>query len=341
MALHDQIQTLRDSLIGDGKLPVPDSLRGVTKERVAEVLRAIDRNHPDMVDAVFALLDNESRSWFAKAPKSVHFADGATTGQIACHIGILQRGKGKMDREGRDYWLKPLWEIGAIEKVHFDSQSCTFVEGHPVAKSANSAYRLAESFVSILTASGKDSDQVLADWISEKEVRMRLELQASLAGKARNVVGSKHNQLIETVVDVYVPKFLEGFEVLYVDDSDGDRISEQERQRLTSAGITLQLADAMPDVLLWNPSIRHLWVVEAVTSDGEVDLHKVAQIRLVAKRAQMKAVGFTTAYPTWQVAAARQGRHKNIAPGTFIWIADDPAKHFRVDGLNSSSRKSS
>lgn len=33
------------------------------------------------------------------------------------YIGILQRGGyTKLDREGRDYWLKPLWEIGALEK---------------------------------------------------------------------------------------------------------------------------------------------------------------------------------------------------------------------------------
>jgi len=38
--------------------------------------------------------------------------------------------------------------------------------------------------------------------------------------------------------------------VIYIDDSDGDRVSQPERQDLYRAGIDLGLDDAMPDVLL-------------------------------------------------------------------------------------------
>jgi len=61
-----------------------------------------------------------------------------------------------------------------------------------------------------------------------------------------------------------------------------------------------------------------------------VDIHKVNQMRALSQRSGKTKVGFTTAYPTWQVAAARQGRFKNIPPDTFIWIADDPSKQLKV-----------
>ena len=44
--------------------------------------------------------------------------------------------------------------------------------------------------------------------------------------------------------------------------------------------------------------------------------------------------GMTTAYPNWKTAAARQGRYKNIAPETYIWIAEDPSKEFFATSMN-------
>ncbi len=328
MALHDRIQQQRDRSIAQKKAPVPDALQGVTKQRIRQVLAKVDRNHPDIVDAVFALLDNVQPSWFAKAPPGVHFCEGASTAHIACHVGILQRGKGKLDREGRDYWLKPLWEIGAIDKVYFDSASGSFLDGHPVPKSSNSAYRLAQSFVDILRASDNAWKPMLNAWIQADAVRERLEVQACLAAHSRAVVDTKHSDLIRSAISTYVPRFLPGFQTIYVDETDGDRITSEDRRRLSAAGIELLLGDAMPDVLLWHPEHDWLWVIEAVTSDGEVDFHKYQQLSQFAKRCGKPGIGFTTAYPTWKIAAIRQRRHKNIYPTTYLWIQEDPSKHF-------------
>ena len=330
MALHDRIQQMRKELLAQGKQPVPDALQNVSKDRLRTVLSQIDRNAPDIVDAVFALLDNHQPSWFSNAPDDIRFCDGATTAHIACHVGILQRGVGKLDREGRDYWLKPLWEIGAMEKVYFDSSSGRIIPGHPVAKSPNCAYRLAPSFAKILLASKSEWEVLFSEWIKEDAIRARLELQAQLAETSRTKVETKHSDLIHSSIDIYVPRFLSGYEVVYVDVADGDRVTGEDCRKLTEAGLDILLGDAMPDVLLWNRTENRLWIIEAVTSDGEVDLHKVSQMQKMAQRAGKRDVGFTTAYPTWKVAANRQGQHKNIAPGTYIWIQEDPSKHFFV-----------
>ena len=82
-----------------------------------------------------------------------------------------------------------------------------------------------------------------------------------------------------------------------------------------------------------------IWVVEAVTSDGEVDSHKVQGLTALAQRCGKKTIGFTTAYTTWREAATRQGKHKNIAPGTYIWIREDGAKQFSVEAFESSRQR--
>ena len=331
MGLDDRVRQSREDYITGGKAPVPSTLSGVSKARVAQALGLIDRATTDMVDVVFSLLDDHYPNLFPKAPREARFRDGATVAHIATHVGILQRGAAKLDREGRDYWLKPLWELGAVEKVYFDSKAKTFVPGHPVPKSPNNAYRLATSFAAILAMSD-GWELALREWISEDQTRARLGMQADMASQTASRIGSKHKDLIEDCVASFAKHFLPTYRVLYVDDSDGDRISASETALLAAAGIVIGIADAMPDVLLCDDETKSLWVVEAVTSDGEVDLHKVEQLTMLAKRSGYKRVSFTTAYPSWKVAAARQGKYKNIAPGTFIWIAEDPSKHLELHG---------
>lgn len=153
-----------------------------------------------------------------------------------------------------------------------------------------------------------------------------------MAEAARQLIDSGHADLIRASVEHYAPRFLPGFETLYIDDSDGDRISDEERAKMAGAGIELRLEDAMPDALLWNPETDFLWVIEAVTSDGEVDLHKVAQMTRLAERCGKAGIGFTTTYRTWKEAAGRQSTHTNLAVNSYMWIQADPAKQFRVEG---------
>lgn len=311
MALHDEVGKLRRDRMAQGGQPVPMAFQCVTKERIRKVLVRIDLGtNNDLIDGVFALLDDETPSWFAKPPPGAIFADGASTAHLACHVGILQRGQGKLDREGRDYWIKPLRDLGAIEAVTLYEGA--FIAGHVIAKSPNSSYRLVEDFKAILKAPDEKWPVMLADWAGQNAIRQRREFQAQMAEASRQLVDTGHSDLIRASIEHYVPRFLPGYEVLYVDDGDGDRIRPDDRERLQRAGVELTLADAMPDVLLWNPDKDRLWVIEAVTSDGEVDLHKVNQMRRLAERSGKAGVDFTTVYHTWKETAARQAQIRTL-----------------------------
>lgn len=325
MALEGDVRKLREVRLQTKGSGVPEEHQGVSKAKIRQVLAQIDlHGNNDLVDAVFALLDNETSSWFSKAPKGSTIADGASTAHLACHIGILQRGALKLDREGRDYWIKPLRDLGGIEAVTLEDGE--FVPGHTKAKSPNSSYRLEEAFREILTSPDGEWQEKLEAWSAQDAARERLAFQAKMAEAAKKASDTGHAALINDCVEHYAPRFLEGYEVLYVDDSDGDRISDEERAKMEAAGALLTLADPMPDVLLWHPEKDALWVIEAVTSDGEVDAHKVKGMLAFAERCGKPEVGFTTAYRTWKEAAARQGTQRNIAVETFIWIREDPSK---------------
>lgn len=308
----------------------PESLQGVGKDRIRAVLRKVGRENDNIVDAVFALLDTRSSFFSEKKAAGFRFCDGAATAHIACHIGIIQREKGKLDREGRDYWLKPMWEIGAFEKVYFDSNTGTFLQGHPKAKSGNSAYRLEAEFAKILRAPEDKWEAMLAEWMSASQTRKRQALQAEMEKASAAAIDNKHLDLIRACCEHYQPNFLPGYEVLYIDASDGARVTPEQKAKLREAGVDLTLHDSMPDVLLWNRKTDWLWVIEAVCSDGEVDLHKMENIQRLAERAGKAGVGFTTAYPDWKTAARRQATVKNLAMDSFLWIREYGAKQFRV-----------
>lgn len=331
MGVENDAIARRAKCLASGEDVLPEYYNYVTFEKIERVLTQIDRCTRSMVEAVFALMCTEP-SWFTKAAKvGLLFRDGATTAHIGTHIGILQRGNSiKLDREGRDYWLKPLWEIGAVEKAYFNSKDSSFLPGHPKAKSPNSAYRLSQEFIDILEAKEGVWQEIAEAWIREDVLRERLKLQAEQAEETKNSVESAHSLLIKASHKTYAKRFLEGYQVLYIDDGDGDRITDDQKATLATAGLTIGLDDAMPDVLLWNPETDILWVIEAVTSDGEVDTHKKASMTAFANRHGKAGVGFTTTYPTWKKAAERQSQLKNLADDTYMWIQEDASRNIHI-----------
>jgi len=204
--LEDRAVLWRQELGGE----FPNQMQGVTKERIKSVLGhlALGTN-ADLIDCVFAMLDYTRPSWFPKPPTGAGFSDGASTGHLACHIGILQRGGTKLDREGRDYWIKPLRDLGGFEAVTL--QDGEFIAGHVVAKSPNSSYRLEQAFVDILKATEGDWPGLLEAWSMADAARERMAFQAKMEEESRKKVDSGHKDLIKASVDHYAPRFSSWF----------------------------------------------------------------------------------------------------------------------------------
>ena len=303
----------------------PKAPSGVKKEMISTALSLVDHESPDLIDVILCLLDDSFPSLLVEG---LTISDGATTANIACYVGILMRRGNKLDREGRDYWIKPLVELGIIRLVTFRPETRDFIDGHLRAKSPNSAYRLNSDFVALLKR-GREKD--IKSFFGSNETTKRRLLHAKLIKDSIATHGNgPHAELIILACAHYAPYFLAGYEVAYVDDSDGDRISKNEKKKFAQFGITLTLEDCWPDVLLINPTENSIWFIEAVVSDGEVDAAKMQRFLSYCNRHGKNLGGATTCYHTWKELASRQTRQENLAVGSYIWVASDPTKHLLI-----------
>lgn len=327
---EDYYSRLRGVVDGDRKIG------GIPRDKIELVLERIGRGgNRNQVSVVGALLDDELPNGYLAVQETHSFSAGASTSHIFCHAGILQHGEKKIDRENRDYFIKPLTELGIVEPVYLNSETKSFVPGHPIPKSPNNCYRLTEEFRSLLRLPDKDLEEALERWVSEDATRERAMLQAAAADRMAQTEGS-HANLVRAALEFYAPEFLPGYMEVYTDLADGDRISEEQLEALRAAGLEPSLGDPSPDALLWNEDQDSFWVIEAVTSDGEVDLAKVGAVqRMIARRGRPVRVGFTTAYRTWRDAGSRQERVKNLAPGTYVWVQSDAGRQLRVQEVSS------
>lgn len=318
----------------------PDrQIGGVPRGRVEQALEGLGKGgNRNQTSVVAALLDDDLPNAYPSVQETYPFSAGASTSHIFCHAGILQHGEKKIDRENRDSLLRPMIVLGVIERAHLDSDTKTFMPEWGKPKASTNCYRLTGDFRSLLALPEEEFQTALERWTTEDAARERARFQAEAEALAESL-SNPHADLIQASIDVYAPRFLPGYVVIYTDVTDGDRISESHAELLNQAEVELTLADAFPDVLLWNSEDDTFWVVEAVTSDGEVDQTKVKSVEaMLARRGRPVRVGFTTAYVTWQDTARRQKKVGNLAPGSYVWILGDAARHFRVD-VDPVSRK--
>ena len=176
------------------------------------------------------------------------------------------------------------------------------------------------------------NDKIHQNNLTRRNVDQRLAVFAELERASRENIGiSGHKRLIQDSINVYAQTFLPGYIPLFTDFADGDRVTEEERAALDQYGIVFGTIDDMwPDAILYNPAEEKLWFIEAVTSDGEADLHKVEGLQTICNNSGKIYGGTTTTYETWKCLASRQQSENNLAPGTYIWIRECPNKHFKV-----------
>lgn len=305
--------------------------QGVTLKDITTLLKKIGKFTPDIRDCVWCLLNNEFPSLFSNN-KDYSISDGASVAHIGGYVGILLRGKKRLDREGRDYWIKPLIEIGAIEEITLSNGR--FVSGHIKAKSPNSSYRLTKSFIKLLQKVRKPNfESLLKEWISSESINNRLQIHLELSNANKDSQGtSSHKGLINDSIRIYSKYFLSGYTPVFVDAEDGNRITSEELALLNKYKINFgNLDDVWPDVILYNSELNSLWFIEAVTSDGEADEHKVQGLKKICKNSNKVFGGVTTTYLDWKSCATRQKKENNIALNTYLWIKETPDKQFKVE----------
>jgi BsuBI/PstI restriction endonuclease domain len=267
---------------------------------------------------------------------------GATTRELfdaaARNLGRTKR----IDRELRDYVFPQLIGVGLVDKLHINSRDEIaktgqfFVVGeHPIAKSPNSGYVLTDPARQLLVKIDNTAWPSLRnEWLKSSRARR----QQSMRRRASEAVAtarpaSKHSVLIGLCVDALRNSVAAGFELVFVDDADGDRIQERWQSRLEALGLMPDLASRWPDAMLVNLEDQTIWFIDAVTSDGEIDEPRARDLRLWAKKRGYTVAGMTTAYENWKRAGSRQASQGNLAIGGTVWIAEDGGKLLEISSL--------
>ncbi|MBS1882105.1 MAG: hypothetical protein JSS97_04020 [Actinobacteria bacterium] len=250
--------------------------------------------------------------------------------------------RGTFDRELRDDVFPVLITVGLIDKIYINSIKVWRETGqpmirgsHPVAKSPNSGYALTlEARGLLLDTPNRDWTSARDAWLTQSQSR-RQQRMRRIAGEELNAAPStsKHAVLIQQCVMALQSSDAANFELVFVDDADGERIQERWRSRLKALDLEPDLASRWPDAILVDTRHQTIWFVDAVTSDGEIDEQRAKDLRDWAKRRGYRVAGLTTAYESWKRAGSRQSGRGNLAIDSTVWIAEDGGKLLRVNSL--------
>jgi hypothetical protein len=306
----------------------------MTRGRIEHILGRLGLLTPDKVETILALLDNETPSGFRRlAKRGLPFAAGARTRQILDYIKPKlpkRRGKGRLDRELRDDILLPLRGVGILIKGLADTKAGKVIVGLWKPKSSNNVYVLNPDFLKLLAHEEEEFPDSVRAWETTTDERKRRIASAEAAALAAN----EDHRLVSIALSTYCPRFLPRYEVVFVDDDDGERIAAKWKEPVERLGLPLDLASRWPDIVLNLRGTNRCWIVDCVETDGEVDAVRREEILEDFRSRELVVDGFTTVYRAAKRFAERQSKVDNIAPGTYVWIAELGGAQFRKEPLS-------
>ena len=138
-----------------------------------------------------------------------------------------------------------------------------------------------------------------------------------------------HNQLQKAVVEVFLPLFGHGADLLYVGDA-ADKGKFSEPATLRALGVFDMGHEKLPDVVAYSSARNWLFLIEAVTSANPVtEVRRLTIERMLEGKCKADRV-YVSAFPdraTFRKFAAQ------VAWETEVWIADAPEHmvHFNGD----------
>lgn len=306
--------------------------QGMERRRVELVLSRLGLLTDERLETVCALLDTESPSRFRRlAQAGKRFSDGATTRHLLDYIAPLL-GKQRMDRELRDYIMLPLREVGILIKGYADTSSGEVILNKWEPKSPNNVYVASPDFKELLKIEDNlQFEDALRNWESGLDERVNRIASAEAAALAAN----RRERLVSIALAIYCPQYLHDYRVVFVDDADGIRIAEEWTETVAELQLPLDLTGRWPDIILNIPGLNRCWVIDCVETDGEIDPVRRTEIESAFGDRDLLIDGFTTIYRTTRRFAERQSRVDNIAPGTYVWIAEIGGSQFLKEAVSN------
>lgn len=227
--------------------------------------------------------------------------------------------------------LKMLVEAGIVLNSSSQEEQAT--------NNPSRGYALSPAFANLLrqykTPSWKSAlDKFIADTISLKEELERrrdlIKVPVTLpGGKHIDLSFGEHNDLQKAIIEVFLPAFGFGAEVLYVGDTK-DKFLHLEQEALESLNFFPLEHEELPDVVAYSKKKNLLYLIEAYHSTGQWSEVRVKKIKRKLEESHCTAnIVFFTAFENKNVFKQKA---KDIAWETEVWIADAPEHLVHFNG---------
>lgn len=136
-----------------------------------------------------------------------------------------------------------------------------------------------------------------------------------------------HSELIRLIIEVMMPQFIPGSDVLYIGDT-GDKWGYFNAQLSKQIGLEFDHHGKMPDVILYHKNKGWLVLVESVTTHGPVDGTRYLELAEMFRE---------SSFPLVYISAFMDKRTycryaSEIAWETEVWISEEPTHMIHLNG---------
>lgn len=227
--------------------------------------------------------------------------------------------------------LKLLVEAGIVLNSSSQEQQAT--------NNPSRGYALSPAFTNLLhqyrTSKWTNAvETYVKDTISLKEELERrrdlIKVPVTLpGGKTIDLSFGEHNDLQKAIIEVFLPLFGFGAEVLYVGDTK-DKFLYLEKGALEALNFFPLEHEELPDIVAYSKDKNLLYLIEAYHSTGEWSEVRVRKIKRKLEESNCSAnIVFFTAFENKNVFKQKA---KDIAWETEVWIADSPEHLVHFNG---------
>ncbi len=146
-------------------------------------------------------------------------------------------------------------------------------------------------------------------------------------GKVLMLSPGKHNEVQAAIVEEFASRFAQGSILLYVGDTENKDL-HVEKEKLESIGIPITEHSKLPDVVIYDEKKDWLYLIEAVTSHGQMSPKRIVELEDFLKDCKAGKI-YVSAFPDF----SEFKKHTNdIAWDTEVWIMEFPEHMIHFNG---------
>jgi type II restriction enzyme len=146
-------------------------------------------------------------------------------------------------------------------------------------------------------------------------------------GKTIRLSPGKHNQVQIAVVNQFASRFAQGSMLLYLGDT-AKKDLHIDSKMLKKLGVPIDQHSKLPDVVIYDPMKKWLYLIEAVTSHGPITPKRIVELEDFLKNCLAGRI-YVSAFPDF----TEFKRHTTaLAWETEVWIMEHPDHMIHFNG---------